>query len=406
MLFWIVATILALTVAATLILPLLRGADAHGADDPATAIYRDQLAEVDRDLARGLLDAAEAERARTEIARRLLDADKVKGTATMAPGTVTRVAGGAAALLVVAGGLSLYWVLGAPGYPDIPRAQRIADSEAARTARAPQAVYEAAATEASPPIPDSALPEDTRALLEELRAVVPARPDDPRGWELLAGNEARLQNFAAAARAQEGLIAARGAAATVEDRAVLAGLMVSAAGGAVSPETEVLIRAILTEDEGNPVARFYMGALYSQTDRPDVAFRFWRDLAEQGRADNPYVQLARANVEDAAFRAGLDYTLPEAALRGPSAADVAAMSDLSPGDRAARIEGMVAQLSDRLATEGGPAEDWAQLITAYGVLGDAEQAEAIWREGMQVFAASPDALAVLSAAAERAGLSP
>src|SRR5260370_8823138 len=37
-------------------------------------VYRDQLAEVDRDLAGGLIGASEAEAARVEIARRLLAA--------------------------------------------------------------------------------------------------------------------------------------------------------------------------------------------------------------------------------------------------------------------------------------------------------------------------------------------
>jgi cytochrome c-type biogenesis protein CcmI len=39
-------------------------------------VYRDQLAEVDRDLADGLVDEAQAEVARTEISRRLLAASR------------------------------------------------------------------------------------------------------------------------------------------------------------------------------------------------------------------------------------------------------------------------------------------------------------------------------------------
>ena len=68
------------------------------------------------------------------------------------------------------------------------------------------------------------------------------------------------------------------------------------------------------------------------------------------------------------------------------------------------IEGMVAQLSDRLATQGGSPEEWARLITAYGVLGDTEQATAIWTEAQGVFGASDAAMEVLRDAAARAGL--
>jgi cytochrome c-type biogenesis protein CcmH len=59
---------------------------------------------------------------------------------------------------------------------------------------------------------------------------------------------------------------------------------------------------------------------------------------------------------------------------------------MAPEDRAAMIEGMVAGLADRLATEGGPPEDWARLITAFGVLGRREQAQAVYDEALTVFA--------------------
>ena len=42
------------------------------------AVYRDQLAEVDRDLAGGLIGASEAEAARVEISRRLLAASTMR----------------------------------------------------------------------------------------------------------------------------------------------------------------------------------------------------------------------------------------------------------------------------------------------------------------------------------------
>ena len=61
------------------------------------------------------------------------------------------------------------------------------------------------------------------------------------------------------------------------------------------------------------------------------------------------------------------------------------------------IAGMVAQLSDRLATTGGPAEDWARLITALLVLGQTERAETIRAEALQVFAGNDAALATISA---------
>ena len=71
--------------------------------------------------------------------------------------------------------------------------------------------------------------------------------------------------------------------------------------------------------------------------------------------------------------------------------------------RQAMIRGMVDGLAERLATEGGPAEDWARLIRALGVLGDTDRARAIWDEARTVFADTPG-LPTVQAAAEAAGL--
>ena len=78
---------------------------------------------------------------------------------------------------------------------------------------------------------------------------------------------------------------------------------------------------------------------------------------------------------------------------------------MTDDERTEMIRGMVDGLSDRLATEGGPASDWARLIGALGVLGETERAAAIWNEARDVFAANPGDLALLAQAASQAGLS-
>ena len=77
---------------------------------------------------------------------------------------------------------------------------------------------------------------------------------------------------------------------------------------------------------------------------------------------------------------------------------------MSAEDRQEMILGMVNQLSDRLATEGGSAEEWARLIAALGVLGDTDRALAIRDEAEVVFADDDDALQIISAAARQAGI--
>lgn len=402
MLFWSISLILAVITTLILALPLWRGLWGSGENRTDMVIYRDQLAEVARDLERGVLSEDEAERTRTEIARRLLAADKDgQGVATTGPVRGSRIMAIAVVLIVGLGALALYSTLGVPGYPDLPLAERLAAADEMRANRPSQLEGEEAAADL--PKPDVGATEDYIAMVDQLRTIVMTRPDDQQGWELLARHEASLANYAEAARAQAHLIELRRADAATEDLVNLADMMVAATAGAVSPEAEAVLREILRRDPENLAALYYLGLLYAQTDRPDVAFRLWRVVIESGQNDAIHVQLARGQIEEAAFRAGVDdYELP--AERGPNAAQIADAADMSEDDRTAMIEGMVAQLSARLASDGGTAEEWARLIKAYGVLGKTDRALAIYQEAELVFAGSQSALAAIRAAAASAGI--
>src|SRR5690349_9027965 len=77
---WIVVALMTVAAVAAIVWPLARrreGVDSHRND---VAVYRDQLAEIERDKASGLIGAAEAEAARIELSRRLLAAaDRAQG---------------------------------------------------------------------------------------------------------------------------------------------------------------------------------------------------------------------------------------------------------------------------------------------------------------------------------------
>lgn len=396
MTFWILVVVMTLVVVGLMAIPLLRAPDVQD-DNPDVAIYRAQLAEIDRDLERNLLDPAEADRSRTEIARRLLAASKMDQGAVRSD---TRQGAVAAVVLVVIGAVTFatYTQLGAPGYGDVPLQARLAASEEMRANRPAQAFLE----QVAPPPPAVDLPEDYRAAIDRLRELAPTRPDDLEAWSRLTFHEVELRNYSGAAVAQERVIAIRGDDVQPADLTRLLDLRVVAAGGLVSPEAEQVIRDILALDDTNVAARYYLGLLYDQTDRPDLAYRLWRDIAENGDPQTFHVASARQMIEDAAFRAGVDYTLPE--VRGPSAEDIANAQDMTPEDRQAMIGSMVEGLADRLANEGGTAADWARLITAYGVLGDTDNARAIWVEAADVFGANADAMAILTPAARDAGV--
>lgn len=410
--FWAVAILVAGAVAALIVLALL----GRGQDTPAAAsdvqVYRDQLDEVERDLAKGIIPTDEADRLRTEVSRRLIEAAKHADAAdpvAIAPKGVTRVVALLSVLVVVGGGLGVYGWLGAPGYSDLSMATRIEMADRARATRPSQEIAEeqaAAALQEQPkPTPDPAF----GALMERLRMAMEQRPDDIQGFRLLARNEAGLGNFAAAARAQTRLVTLLGDKATASDFGDKAEYLVFAAGGYVSPEAETALVRALNLDGGNGRARYYSALLYSQTGRPDLAFRLWRDLLEAGPEDAPWIAPIRAQIDRTAALAGVRYDVPEPALDpafepGPSAEDVENAAGMAPDDRDAMIRGMVSGLADRLAREGGPATDWARLISAYGVLGETETAAAILSEARETFKADDTAMAALRDAASRAGL--
>jgi cytochrome c-type biogenesis protein CcmH len=65
----------------------------------------------------------------------------------------------------------------------------------------------------------------------------------------------------------------------------------------------------------------------------------------------------------------------------------------------------VESLASRLASEGGPAADWARLIASRGVLGDAQRAQAILTEARGAFEGDAEAQALLDEAVAASGLS-
>ncbi|WP_338118664.1 tetratricopeptide repeat protein, partial [Paracoccus liaowanqingii] len=262
-----------------------------------------------------------------------------------------------------------------------------------------QAEAEAAATPRTAPDLSAADP-DYLAMVDQLRAAVARNPDDLQGQQLLATHELRLGNLAAARDAQARLVALQGDQADAGQLMQLASLMVEAAGGLVTPEAEALLARALALDPGQPQARYLQGVMLIQNGRPDLAFPIWRRLLEEGPERAPWIPSIRAAIIELAWLAGDDEyepPAPVASLPGPDAEALALAEDMTPEERQEMVEGMVGRLQDRLATEGGAPEEWAQLIGSLRLLGRDEQADAILDEARQRFAEAPEALAVIEA---------
>lgn len=409
--FWITTAALALFSALLIGLALIRArAGAGPAAEFDLRVYRDQLKEIDRDLARGTIGADDAERLRAEVSRRILaaGAELDRETTTegrRAPGTLA--AAMVAGVVVIGGSFWFYMQLGQPGYGDLALADRLAMAEEARRNRPSQ---ERAEATLPPSMPRADVSPDFVALMERLRETVGARPDDLRGHELLARNEAAMGNFRAAHEAQARVLELKGPSATAQDFTDYADMLILAAGGYVSPEAESALAAALEREPRNGAALYYSGLMLAQVGRPDQAFAIWQRLLTDGPSDAAWIAPIRLQIEDMAMRAGeMNFTLPPApgdTAPGPSADDVAAAEDMSEEDRLEMIRGMVVRLSDRLATEGGTPEEWGRLIGSLNVLGDQAQAIAVYNNALEVFADDAAAIETIRGGARQGGLIP
>ncbi|WP_170349135.1 c-type cytochrome biogenesis protein CcmI [Ruegeria atlantica] len=402
--FLVVTILTALLIALFLGFSLLRSRKTR---EPAAAydlrVYREQLAGVDKDLARGVIGEADADRVRTEISRRILaaDAQMQAGVDRAGPPRWASVTAFAViALVVVGGAIWMYRQMGAAGLPDQPLSLRLEQAETLRAERPSQAEAEAAA----PPVQLPQLDESYANLLNQLRETVAARPDDLQGHILLAQHEANAGNFPAAYAAQQRVIELSGDDIPADAFSHLAEMMILSVGGYVSPEAEEALRQALKRDPRHGPAQYYLGQMMVQIGRPDVGYRVWVDALRDAPAGAPWADAIRAQLDELAFRAGV-FNAPEIpAAPGPSQGDVDAAAELTPEERQEMIKGMVNQLSERLASEGGSPEEWARLIAALGVLGEGQRAIDIKNEAMEVFAGNADAIELIDAAALQAGI--
>lgn len=405
--FWLFCAFLTLAVGAAIAAPLLRRHAETDVQDSAAAfdlqVYRDQLREVGRDLERNIISMDEAQRLKTEIGRKVLDADRRMSAHTTRRRNGNALAALAMLGLLLAGTFALYLRQGQPGSPDLPLARRFALAEHAYNDRPDQAEAEAKA----PAMPAPKVDDGYAALVKDLRNAVAARPDDPQGLKLLATSEARLGNMIAAREAQQKLVDQLGDKASASDVLQLAALMTEAAGGLITPDAEQVLARALQMDPRLPQGRYMLGLLQLQNGRPDRAFPVWRRLLEEGPANAPWNQPIRASISDLAWLAGQpDYVPPQTTVDfpGPDAAQIEAAEDLPPEERQQMIEGMIARLEDRLAEQGGTPQEWARLIGSLAVLGQTDRAKAIYAEAQTRFGDTPEAIAPINAAAEQAGL--
>lgn len=363
-LLWLAMAALTAAAAIAVIAPLLRAspAAAPGGD---TAVYRDQLEELERERARGIIPEAEAAGARAEIGRRLLLAADRNRSAAPRPAASRTGLARALVLIIPAIALGLYLSLGSPLLPAQPLAARLA----------------------APPETD-----DASALVARAEAELGRNPNRLEGWVMMAPIYMRLGRYADAATAYANVVRLGGA--TAERETMFGVALVGQAGGVVTGEARAAFDRALVLDPKYPQARISRALAREQEgDIPGAVAELKAVLADTPPAD----PLAEALGREVA-------RIEAAPARGPSRADVANAADMAPEDQQAMVRGMVEGLSQRLAAQGGVIDEWLRLVRSYTVLGDADKAREAAATARKTYAADPVALAKLDALVASLGL--
>jgi len=312
MTFAVLAAVLLVLALLFVVPPLFRRAQPAVVEaGPDLATYRDQLADLERDLQAGALTADRYEQARRELERRLAEELQAHPVATPAP-PGSKAVGFAVVAGVPVLAVALYLVLGAPDALD-PAAVTPADSA------------------------HSVTPEQIEQMVAKLAQRLESSPDDPQGWIMLGRSYSAMGRFKEAAEAYQQAV--KRVPADAQLLADYADAMGMAQGRSLKGEPSRLIARALAVDPDHVKSLALAGtAAFEARDYP-AAVRHWERLMRNIPPDSEFAQSIASGLAEARQLAG------GAAPAGRAQAATAAVEPV--------IRGTV-RLSPKLAAQVSP----------------------------------------------------
>jgi cytochrome c-type biogenesis protein CcmH len=456
MIFRIVAGLLTLAVLAAVVVPIVRArAAARRAADYDIEVYRDQLKEVERNKTRGLIGDEEAEAAKAEIGRRILEADqrrqKAASEGARASRTTVRAAAVVVAVAIPAGAVGLYLNQGNPGLESRPFASRNlpADAGTRLSGRAsgaqPQGGDARAAGDGQagqgPPGGQGQQGQQGQSLAQaeaNLAAKLEDNPGNVDDWVLLGRTRLAMQRYEAAVAAFEQAV--KRAPDRPQVQAFYGEALVMANQGTVVPKAQDAFRKVREQVPGDPRSRFYLGLAEKQAGNPQAALDIWKRLVADAQPGAPYLQAVSQQMARVERELGIEpgttfaEVEPEAPANAqqdtetaqtqggqapggqtqdgqagggapnPSREQVEAARNMSAEDRQQMIQGMVDRLASRLENNPRDAQGWQRLIRSYSVLGKGEKATQALADGLKAFDGNAAVRQQLKAAARQQGV--
>jgi len=279
---WLLLAALAVTALLIALPPLLAPGGAAAAGSSDLAVYRDQLAEIDKEFERGLLTAAEAEAARTEIKRRILAVPKAEAPVQAAKASRPLAIAAGVGLCVFSA--ALYLTLGRPTLPGRP--------------------FDRAAVQAAADTAMRRAVDEVETMVAKLADRMKANPNDAQGWRMLGWSYLQL------GRTGEGVAALKHAVELEPKNAALRSQLgeavVRLAEGTVSAEALKIFDAALALDAKDPRARFYRGMALAQAGKEREALAAWVQIIRDGPADAEWMPGLREQARALAATLKLD----------------------------------------------------------------------------------------------------
>lgn len=393
MLIWVIFAVLTAAVVAAMIQPFAARSGTSPEPEAADlAVYRDQLAEIEADKDRGLIGAAEAASARTEVARRLLHrADQAKASRSDAAGIKTLPGSSTSQMalrLTVAAiplaSLALYVAYGSPQLPGTPIAGR------------------ASATTGTAPVIE---------LITRVEKRLLEHPEDGQGWDVIAPIYLKLQRYGDAAESYGNALRLLGE--TPNRLAGFAEASFLANNGVVSEIVRTTAERLLVVEPGRADGQFWLALSKEQDGAFPAALEGYRKIAMGTAPESQWREFAKQRINAVeAKMPGQPEPVPkpsaaagaEASQTGPTAQDIDAAAQMSEAERGAFIEQMTARLAARLAVDGKDAGGWTQLMRAYMVLGKKDDAAKALADAKRNLAGDDKALADIETAAKAFGI--
>jgi cytochrome c-type biogenesis protein CcmH len=329
-LFWVYAALLSGVALAFLLAPLTRSRATAGAAVSRAAsnltVFRDQLAELDADLAAGAIAREQWEAARGDLQRGLLEDVGAPAASAAAPGKRSGTTVIAIALVVPVVSVLLYLGLGNPQGLD-PRRESAAQGGSHQLTQ-----------------------EQIASMAARLAARLESNPGDGEGWIMLARTYGALGRFAEAAGAY-----ARAEAMFPQDAQLLADYadsLAMAQGQNLQGKPEELVRRALQADGDNLKALALAGTVEFEKRDFAKAILYWRRMLAVLPPDSETVDSVRASIKEAQDKLGgaPQLSTPVAQEQPGGAAKASAVEA-----KATRVAGTI-KLAPALAARAAPGD--------------------------------------------------